>query len=284
MDPTQHSRTALATAASRAAHLIVDDEPAIFTDVLALRLLGERAGKFVGRHRAHDSHPAMAGTRTLVATRGRYTEDRLAESAQRGVTQYVILGAGLDSFAYRGGLAGQVRVFEVDHPATQQWKRGRLAAAGISVPGTVSFVPVDFETGSLLDSLAAAGLNLSEPVLVSWLGVIMYLTRPAISQTLTQLRRLAPGSELIVNYMLPAHLRDDDASAYARVVMPLASRAGERWLTFLTPGEMTALLTSHGFGPVTHVSQRDAVDAALWDRSDSLRPLNLSNLAHAVIG
>jgi methyltransferase (TIGR00027 family) len=284
MDTEQYSRTALATAASRAAHLIVDGEPSIFADVLALPLLGKRASKFVGHHEAAAGHPALAGTRSLATVRSRYTEDRLAESAQRGVTQYVILGAGLDSFGYRSSLAGQVRVFEVDHPATQEWKRRRLAAADIAVPDAVTFVPVDFETGGLLDSLTAGGLDLSEPAVVSWLGVIMYLTRPAIGQTLAQLAKLAPGSELIVNYMLPASLRDSDASAYADIVMPVSAERGEPWLTFLTPAEMTALLASHGFAQVDHVSQRDAVDAALWQRSDSLRPLNLSNIAHAVLG
>lgn len=284
MGPNQYSRTALATAASRAAHLIVDGQPAIFSDTLALPLLGQRAGKFVGHHEAAADHLATAGTRTLATVRSRYTEDRLAESAQRGVTQYVILGAGLDSFGYRSSLAGQVRVFEVDHPATQEWKRLRLAMAGIAVPDAVTFVPADFEAGTLLGSLTAGGLSLSEPTLVSWLGVIMYLTRPAIGQTLAQLGKLAPGSELIVNYMLPASLRDGDANAYADMVMPVAAERGEPWLTFLTPAEMTALLASHGFAQVRHYSQREAVDAALWQRSDSLRPLNLSNIAHAVLG
>jgi methyltransferase (TIGR00027 family) len=128
------SYTALTAAAARAAHLIVDSAPTIFADRLASRLLGEQAGELIGYHRAHGSHLVLAAARAQVTCRSRYAEDRLTDAAERGITQYVILGAGLDSFAYRSPLAGRVRVFEVDHPATQQWKRSRLAAARIPVP------------------------------------------------------------------------------------------------------------------------------------------------------
>lgn len=283
MDLDQPSRTALATAASRAAHLIVDGDPVIFADPLALPLLGDLADIALRRHRRRSAHPVLAGTRSLVTVRGRYTEEALAASAGRGVSQYVILGAGLDSFGYRCDLAGRLRVFEVDHPATQRWKRRLLSGAAITVPDEVTFVAVDFETDSLTARLADSGLSLREPALVSWLGVTMYLTRAAISRTLAEIGRLAPGTELVANYMLPAHMRDAEAAAYAEVVMPAAAERGEPWLTLLAPDEMSDLLKAGGFGQVRHIGQRDAVDAALWERSDALRPLNLSNLVHAVI-
>jgi methyltransferase (TIGR00027 family) len=129
------SHTALTAAAARAAHLIVDNGPTIFTDSLASPLLGEQADELIGYHRAHGTHLVLSAARAQVTCRSRYTEDRLADGAERGITQYVILGTGLDSFGYRSRLARRMRVFEVDHPATQQWKRSRLAAARIPDPG-----------------------------------------------------------------------------------------------------------------------------------------------------
>ncbi len=208
------SQTALTAAAARAAHLIFDQPPHIFADHLAAVLLGERAEEFISYHRAHGGHLVLSAARAQVTCRSRYTEDRLAEAAAtRGITQYVILGAGLDSFAYRATQTTQitqttqatsVHVFEVDYPATQEWKRERLAEAGIPVPDGTAFVPADFERDDLTAGLRAAGFDPAKPALVSWLGVTMYLTQPAISQTIGELSMFAPGTELITDYMLPA--------------------------------------------------------------------------------
>jgi methyltransferase (TIGR00027 family) len=275
------SQTALMAAAARAAHLIVDHEPVIFADELAAALLGEQADEFISYHRAHGTHLVLSCARAQVLCRSRFTEDHLAACVRTGLTQYVILGAGLDSFAYRTKSA--VRVFEVDHPATQQWKRGQLAAARIPVPDTVSFVAMDFERDQLAGRLAQAGFDPSRPALVSWLGVTMYLTGAAISQTLAEISGFAPCTQLITDYILPAALRDDTGNAYAGLVAPAAAERGEPWLTFLAPDDMSALLQRHGFGAVEHVRQRDSIPAALWDRSDSLRPAGLSVLARATI-
>ncbi len=137
------SQTALTAAAARAAHLIVDAPPHIFADTLAEPLLGDLAGELLGYHRASGGHPVLVGARTQVTCRARYTEDRLAEAVDRGVRQYVILGAGLDTYAYRSP-TGEVRVYEVDHPATQRWKLERLATAGIAEPPNVRYLPLDF--------------------------------------------------------------------------------------------------------------------------------------------
>ncbi len=155
----QPSQTAVTAAAARAAHLIVDQAPAIFEDRLAAAMLGEHAEEFISYHRRHGEHPVLSAARAQVTCRSRYTENRLADAVTRGTTQYVILGAGLDSFAYRSALAGAIRVFEVHHPATQDCKRVRLSAAGIPVPGTAVFVPADFEHGSLVGRLRAAGFD-----------------------------------------------------------------------------------------------------------------------------
>src|SRR6201996_2476326 len=131
------SPTALTAAAARAAHLLVDDEPHIFTDSLAATVLGDQSGPRLEYHRITGRHEVLAGARVMVTTRSRYTEDRLAAAAARGVTQYVLLGAGLDTFAWRSPLAARVRVIEADHPGTQDWKRERLAAAGLRGQGDV---------------------------------------------------------------------------------------------------------------------------------------------------
>jgi methyltransferase (TIGR00027 family) len=284
------SQTALFAAAARAAHLIVDREPVIFADELAAILLGEQAEEFISYHRLHGTHLVLSSARAQAVCRSRFTEDHLAAGVRDGVSQYVILGAGLDSFAYRpqpaaGGLAGrgQIRVFEVDHPASQQWKRGRLAAAGIAVPDLVSFVPLDFERDPLAGRLRQAGFDPDRPALVSWLGVTMYLTSAAISQALAEIGTFAPGTQLITDYMLPAALRDETGNTYAGLVAPTAAERGEPWLTFLAPDDMSALLERHGFGAIAHVRQRDSVPAALWDRTDALRPAVLSVLARATL-
>jgi methyltransferase (TIGR00027 family) len=280
----QPSQTAMTAAAARAAHLLVDSEPRIFADSLAALLLGDKAETYLRYHREHGDHPLLAGTRAQATCRSRFTEDQLALAAARGTAQYVILGAGLDSFACRSELAGRLRVFEVDHPATQQRKRALLAAAGLAEPPTLTWVPVDFETDELIASLTAAGLDPAAPAFVSWLGVTMYLTAEAIGATLASLSRLAPGSELVTDYMLTADLRDADGVAYADLVMPDSERRGEPWLSFFTPEQMTGLLTRHGFTGVRDVRQRDAVSAALWERTDLLRPIELSRLCHATVG
>ncbi|RCG30189.1 SAM-dependent methyltransferase [Sphaerisporangium album] len=275
------SRTALTAAAARAAHLMVDDQPTIFADTPAYALLGDHAEELTAYHKVHGAHPILAAARATATTRSRYTEDRLAEAVRRGVGQYVILGAGLDSYAYRAGEDGPVRVFEVDHPATGQWKRDALAKAGIGVPGTVAFVAVDFENDSPADRLVQEGFDPSAPAVVSWLGVTMYLARETIGRTLAMVGGFASGSELVIDSMLPEGLRDEEAQAYVDAVLPVVAESGEPWLTFLGPGDMSAILREHGLEVLAHAHEREAIDAALWNRTDALRPSSLSLLTHA---
>jgi methyltransferase (TIGR00027 family) len=277
----QPSFTAFTAAAARAAHLIVDGAPVIFADTLAGAMLGERAEELIGYHRRHGTHPVLAGARAQAACRSRYAEDRLADRAGRGIGQYVLLGAGLDTFAARSPLAGQVRVFEVDHPATQEWKR----RAGRDAGGKgATFVPADFGRDSLRGELERAGFDFAVPAFVGWLGVTMYLERGAIEQTLAVVGGFAPGSEIVVDYMLPAGLRDAAGDLYAEQIGQAPAERGEPWRSLLAPDDMTALLRGHGFGAVRHVRQRDMVPAAAWDRADALRPAELSRIAHARLG
>ncbi|MFD9359546.1 class I SAM-dependent methyltransferase [Streptomyces sp. NPDC060031] len=273
-------------AAARAAHLLVDDSPSIFVDPLAQTFLGQRAQELLGFHRSYGGHPVLAGARTTAVTRSRYTEDRLAELAREGVEQYVILGAGLDSFAYRSELADRVRVFEVDLPATQEWKRALLVATGTKVPSSAVFVPFDFEqesAHSLAGHLVRAGFDPGRPALVSWLGVTMYLTREAVGQTLAVISGFSPGTELIVEHLLPVGLRDEAGQSYAEAVMAAAAEQGEPWRTFLSVDQMDALLREHRLNPIAYVQQREIIDPAGWERADALRPFNLSVLARASV-
>jgi methyltransferase (TIGR00027 family) len=271
------SQTALTAAAARAAHLIVDGQPTIFADPLAAQLLGDEADELLSYHRNHGTHVVLTGARTQVVCRSRYTEDRLADAVGRGIRQYVILGAGLDTFAYRSPLAQHVRTYEVDHPASQADKRIRVDAAALS--GPVSYVEVDFESGDLGAALSnALGPG---PAFVSWLGVTMYLTADAIAATAAILGALGPGSELVFDYMVPASLRDEAGQSYVDQVAPVSELRGEPWRSFFDPRAMSDLLRRAGFGVVDHTCQRDAVPAAMWDRTDALRPARLSTIAHA---
>jgi methyltransferase (TIGR00027 family) len=215
-----------------------------------------------------------------VVCRSRYAEDRLAAAVAAGMRQYVLLGAGVDTFVYGSPLAGQIRIYEVDHIGTQEWKRSALAAAEIEITPGVTFVAADPGSDSLTDALTAAGFDFSAPAVISWLGVTMYLDRRAISQALAAISRCAPGTELVVDYMLPQApqaLRDEAGNDYAELI----TERGEPWLSFRSPGEMDALLAENGFSGAAQVRRRDCVPASLWDRTDSLRPIELSMIASA---
>jgi O-methyltransferase involved in polyketide biosynthesis len=292
------SFTALAAAAARAAHLIVDDEPHIFRDTLAERLLGDRADELIAYHRNRGDHVVLVGARIGTTSRSRFTEDRLHAS---GLRCYVILGAGLDTYAYRAPDTG-IRVFEVDHPATQNWKRERLATAGIAVPDNVVYIPLDFERGTLDLAFvreAAEGGKAGDggkageggkagdngkvgdgggKAFVSWLGVTMYLTREAIEATLSELGRLPAGSEIVLDHIVPDEWRNADGRLYGELAAPVSAERGEPWLSEVSPPEMAELLDRFGFETIGHVRQLDAVD---WPRTDALRPTELTVVTHA---
>jgi methyltransferase (TIGR00027 family) len=215
----------------RAAHLLWDDPPKILTDTFSLRLCGceNEAALRVQLDRliaeiAQRTSPgfgqiAHRHLRASVIVRSRYAEDELARAIERGVSQYVILGAGLDSFAYRRpDVAKVLRVSEVDHPATQAWKRARLQDLGVALPDNLTFVPVDFEKQSLIEGLQTSGYRTNKPAFFSWLGVTTYLTPDAVFSTLRTIASLAPGTEIIFGYALPTELLDEEAQQVLAVV------------------------------------------------------------------
>lgn len=264
MDIGEPSRTAQATAYARAYHQVAD-EPRIFTDPLAARLLGVTDAELVELDTATMDHPGHAGAsnqprRMFLAARARFAEDAVAAAAGAGVRQVVILGAGLDTFAYRNPYP-DLHVFEVDHPATQTWKRERLAAAGIDLPETLTFVPVDFETQTLGKELESAGLDRSAPAVFVWLGVIFYLTADAIGSTLEYVAGQGGSSELIFDYLQPAESDEDRAAMRARAER--LAVFGEPWFSFFAPDEIAGRLRSLGFTRIEDHWAPDLVAAYL---------------------
>lgn len=243
----QPSRTAFAAATHRAAHQVLE-QGAIFADPLALAILGEDPAAV-----AQDAldHPGRRGMRIFIAARSDMAETWLAQSvAERGVQQVVVLGAGLDTFAYRHPLAGRLKVFEVDHPATQAWKRRRLAEAGVTAPENLAYAGVDFERDQLLDGLLAAGFDPRVRSFFLWLGVAPYLTEAAIQSTLSTIATLAGGAEVVFDYADPPEtLAPTHRAQHAKRAAHVAA-LGEPWLSYFEPADLKALLLETGFAEV----------------------------------
>jgi methyltransferase (TIGR00027 family) len=199
MQSGRPSRTALAAARHRAAHQVIE-QGRIFSDPLAMQILGEDPETVV---REAEEDPPRRRIRMFVAVRTRFAEDTLSKAVGRGVRQLVILGAGLDTYAYRSPFGDRLRIFEADHPATQAWKRQRLADAAIPLPNWLTFVPVDFEHETLAESLSSAGLDPKQQTFFTLLGVIPYLTEPAVWSTLSYIASLHSGSHVVFDYSNP---------------------------------------------------------------------------------
>jgi methyltransferase (TIGR00027 family) len=220
-------------------------------------------------------HPEWTRTfRAAIVARARFVEDLVAEQAARGIGQYVILGAGLDSFVQRKPeVASQLRVFEVDRPEPQEWKRRRLIELGFGVPSFLAFVPVDFEAGaSWWDGIAAAGFDRARPAIVASTGVSMYLTEEAITATLRQVAKLAPGSTFAMTFMLPLDLIEPEDRRAFEWAKKGAEAAGTRFATAIAPTEMLALARAAGFRDARHVSGVSFGERYFAGRPDGLRP------------
>jgi len=237
------SRTALRVAMRRAAHQLYDAHPLVLDDPIAVPILGQEFLPEVHKTATKMEKPFSVALRAFLVARSRYAEDTLANAVIQGVTQYVLLGAGLDTFAYRNPYPN-LRVFEVDHPATQQWKCELLKSNRIPIPGNLSFVPVDFEHQSLPTQLLAAGFDTAVPTFFSWLGVVPYLTLEAFRSTLRFIAVQPPDSGLVFDYgqprsALPRLEQLAHDSLAARVQL-----AGEPFQLFFTPREVAAELAA----------------------------------------
>ena len=268
--------TAVRVALWRAMHVLVDPPPHVLEDEVGLQLAGPDDG---WRDRP-DMHPAGTSRfRAAIVARARFIEDLVVEQADQGVAQYVILGAGLDTFAQRRAeVAARLLVFEVDQPGPQAWKRQRLIELGFGVPPWLRLVPVDFEAGdfeagaSWWDQLAACGFDPGQPAVVVSTGVSMYLSKEANAATLREIAGLAAGSTLAMTFLLPAELLDDADRAGFRMAESGARAAGTPFISFYTPDEMLALAREAGFKDAEHVSGTLLTERYFADRTDALRP------------
>jgi methyltransferase (TIGR00027 family) len=268
--------TAIRTALWRALHLEVDAPPHILEDRTGLQIAGVDAD---WRQRPDMNEYATPGVRASIVARARYVEDLVAERADRGVRQYVLLGAGLDTFAQRRPeIASKITIFEVDQPGPQTWKRQRLIELGFGVPDWLRLVPVDFETTSWWDGLLANGFDPGKPAVVASLGVSMYLTREATAATLSQSAALAPGSTCAMTFMQPLELVDADEQAMHRATNAAARASGTPFISYYAPDEIVAMARDAGFETARHVSAADYTQRYFADRTDGLRPFTTEEL------
>jgi len=265
--------TAARVALWRALHVEIDPPPHVLEDEVGLKLLAPDEG---WRHRGDMDPQFTRPFRASIVARARFIEDLIAEQAGRGLEQYVILGAGLDSFAQRRPeIASHLRVFEIDRPGPQAWKRRRLIELGFGVADWLRFVPIDFEAGGTWrDGLSAAGFDDSKPAIVVSTGVGMYLTRDANAATLRQIAALAPGSTLAMTFLLPLELADPAVRPGLEMAEKGARASGTPFLSFFTPPEILALARGAGFREARHVSAADLAQRYFAQRTDDLRPPN----------
>lgn len=242
------SRTALQVATQRAVHQLLD-QPLIFDDPLALRILGRQAAGELREDPHRYNNPMQRGMRAHVIARSRLTEDEFTRAAAAGVRQYVVLGAGLDTFAYRNPHeALGLKIYEIDHPSTQQWKREQLEEAGIGVPEGVTLLPVDFEAETIAGRLAEAGFRTDLPACFSWLGVTMYLSEEAIMAPLTFVASLPRGTSITFDYQkVPTTPIEQVINQMMR---DMVAGVGEPMVSSFEPGALRDKIATLGFGEI----------------------------------
>jgi methyltransferase (TIGR00027 family) len=264
MEHGQPSRTALAAATHRATHQVLE-KGMVFSDPLAIRILGTDASALQALIVEADPGRRM---RMFIAMRTRFAEDSLAAAIDSGVTQLVVLGAGLDTFAYRSPYGDRLRVFEVDFPATQAWKRERLAAAAIEVPNWLTFAPVDFERQTLADGLAASGFDPAQQTFFTWLGVVPYLSQDAVWATLRFIAKHPGGAHVIFDYSDPPDTLDDETKAYHDIRARRVAELGERWVTYFEAEPLRERLLALGYLEVEDLRPGQLVNRFFPGRGD----------------
>jgi len=261
------SKTAQRVAVRRAAHQLLD-EPRVLDDPLALRIIGLDAERAL-RSDPKEHHAYSRAFRAFMAARSRYAEDELARAVEHGVTQYVVLGAGLDTFAYRNPHAG-LRVFEVDHPATQAWKREQLRAAGIAIPSSLIFVPVDFEQQTLADGIGQSGFNANSAAFFSWLGVTPYLTKEAFMATVCFVAKMPVGSGVVFDFAVDPVLLNPGQRQALDALSKRVARYGEPFQLFFDPEKLQQKLKNLGFHRTEFLQGKELNALYFKDRTDGL--------------
>ncbi len=282
MEKDKPSRTSEAAAVHRAVHQLLDDEPKILSDPVATRIVEMPAGidSLVEANR-----PMFKQMRSRLVMRSRYAEDCLADAVgQRVIQQYLILGAGLDTSAFRQpSWARSIQIFEVDHPATQRYKIERLESAGLLPPTNLHFAPVDFESTSLSDGLRECGFDFGSETFCSWLGVTYYLTEEGIDRTLEVVRRLPSGSEIVFEYAIALELLPPEEKEQIAAGEAQRGRWGEPTVTRFVPTELQARLHRIGFSQVQDFTHEDGQERYFKDRRDGLAADPATHLMRAIV-
>ena len=274
--PRNASRTAQSVASIRAFHRLMDSEPKLLEDGIAEKILDADVLALVRARDARYETPGMRALRVRVLLRSRFAEERLEQAMARGVRQCVVLGAGFDTFAYRQPpWASALRIFEVDHEASQMLKRARLDAAGIAVPSNLEFVTIDFEHVSLREGVATSSLDFTKPAFFSCLGVLMYLTRDAVDAVFDLVAQFPKGSEIAFTFVTAEGLDSDVASR--------AGAAGEPWLTALDADALPDELEAKGFSSVAFLDLEETRRTLFRNRTDGLELPQRTGIAAAVV-
>lgn len=272
MQEGRPSSTAFGVAKRRAAHQILDRRPLVLDDPVAVPILGPNVTNEITNNLERHDNLFARSMRAFMVARSRYAEDQLHSAVARGMRQYVVLGAGLDTFAYRNPYSPeQLKVFEVDHPATQQWKRGLLAEAGIAASSGIVFVPIDFERQTLSAGLAQSAFDFHQPAFFSWLGVTPYLTPGAFRATIQAIGGMPPGSGVSFEYALHRALLNEEEKTSFDLVARRVEAAGEPFQLSFSPQEMKQELGAAGFQRIEELTL-DAINQRYFqDRGDGLR-------------
>jgi methyltransferase (TIGR00027 family) len=266
MDQGQPSATAQRVAVRRAAHQLIDD-PRILDDPCALAILGETAAAELRRNLGAEKAAWNQALRAFVVARSRFAEDSLAEAHARGVRQYVVLGAGLDTFGCRNPWP-DLKVFEVDHPSTQAWKKERLKLGGLEPPPSLTFAPVDFETGSLDQGLADAGFDAERPAFFAWLGVVMYLTEEAAFETLAFVAGLPAGSGIVFDFAVPPERMPLASRLAFQAMAKRVAALGEPFRSAFDPDDLVRRLTAAGLASAQTLGSEELNRRYLQGRND----------------
>jgi methyltransferase (TIGR00027 family) len=267
---TKPDNTAVRTALWRALHLEVDAKPFILEDETGLQLIAPDEGW----QNRPDMHPEFTKRlRASMVARSRFIEDLIIEENSKGISQYVILGAGLDTFAQRRpDIASKLQIFEIDQPDTQSWKQKRLIELGFDIPDSLHFVSVNFEISSWWEQLLKSGFDSRKPVVVACTGVTLYLTKEAISNTLKQLATLASGSKIAMTFYLPMELLDEEDKPLQQIANKGAREAGTPFVSFFSPNEILDLANKAGFKGSEIVTTKDMEKLYFGERNDRLLP------------
>jgi methyltransferase (TIGR00027 family) len=277
------SRSALRVAKLRAVHQLLD-EPVVFVDPVALPILGGELEAAMRDDPFQLNDPLSRGLRAALVVRSCFAEDELARAVQAGTRQYVVLGAGLDTFAFRNPFADKgLKVYEVDHASTQEWKKSLLIEAGIEIPASMKFVPVNFEKDSLSKKLENAGFSTEQPACLSWLGVTIYLSKEAIFETLRGVASMPKGTSITFDYAILRSMLNPVEIVINEFMAQGFAAQGEPWISFFEPDELSRELMKMGFSAAENAGPAELNARYLYRRKDGLQTGNGSRMMRATV-